>query len=237
MRRRGQTPSGGRAIAGSALRVLGIALVIAALFVAWYSVSSTGEEVVGGTPLATTGSLTFYPLNQFSFKLTCQGSSSCFSNLSGTEAYPQGTFDSIGTLYDIVAGLVIGGIVLSALAMLLAFMGGRRRSGWAGTLALVAILVLVAAPVLLAVAQPSVLSSSGGSPTGGSSPDTSFFGSCSGSGCGSSMTPGETVNESWGPSAGWYLCLVGVAFLLAGLIVGRGQRNGARPPSVYDLVR
>jgi hypothetical protein len=211
-------------------------LLVVSLFVAWYSVSANGEEVSGGTPLAITGSLTFYPLNEFSIKWTCQGSSSCFPNSSGTEAYPQGTFDSIGTLYDFVAGLVIFGIVLGTAGVLLSILGGRRRSGWPGVLTFVAILVLVAAPVLLAVAQPSVLSSSGGS-SGGSSPDSSFFGSCSGSACGSSLTPGETINGSWGPGVGWYLCLVGAVLLLAGLLLGRGQRGEPRPPSVYELAR
>jgi hypothetical protein len=241
LRRFSHRPSRGsrfsrRSIISGILLLSGIALLVVSLLVGWYAVSATASSEVSGTSFTVSATETYYPLNQISEAFTCQGYSGCpqIETTSWT-SYSQGTFDSIGTLYDMVSVFVISAIILGLVAAFLFFTGGRQRSRWAQALVLVAIALAMLAPTILFAAQPAVLNSQGTS-SGGSSPRTSFFGSCSGSGCATSLPYSGALSASWGPSVGWYLCLVAFALLIVGLYVYRGPRVGSPDRVVYEPV-
>jgi hypothetical protein len=236
-----RTPASRRSVIGGTLLLLGVVLLIVSLFMGWYAYSLTASATASDVSVTISGTTTPYPLNQITEAMTCVGWSGCAQfNITSASSYSQGGDDGIGALYDIVAGFVIAGIVIGVAAAALAFSGGRR-SGLAGTLAVLAIILVALAPTLLFASQPTVISSQGapytgpGSVAGASSPRTSFFGSCSGTGCGLVFPSGTTDSGSWGPSTGWYLSFVAVAPLIAGLLLVRRQRKGPVEPSVYDL--
>lgn len=222
-----------RSIIGGTLLIVGMALLLVSLFVGWYVITASGSGSSDGNSYAVGGTATYSPFSYVE-TLTCSGSSYCFSNTTSTGAWSQGGSGSIGTLYDAVAAFVIGGIILGLAAAGLALAGGGRRSGLVGVLAVIVILLAVLAPLVLLAAQPTVLNGSSGNQSSGSSPRDSFFGSCSGSGCGQALASGTTLSASWGPSLGWYLSLGAVVPLLAGLFLVRGQRRGTAESSIYD---
>lgn len=226
----------GRPIAGVTLLLVGVALLLISLFVGWYVVSETSSETVGGSTYTVNASETVYLLNQQTLSFSCQGSSSCFQSGTSTGTYSQGSLTSLGGLYDTASGLVVCGAIFAAAAAFFALTGGRRRSGWVTGFALVGLLLLLLAPTLVAVAQPSVLQSQG-TITGSASPSHSFFGSCSGSPCGASVAPGDPISGSWGPSVGWYLSLVAIVFLLAGLFSIRGHRRALAGAITPDMLQ
>jgi Double zinc ribbon len=237
-----RTPPSRRTAAGVALLLLGVVVSLLALFFGWYAYSITASDSVSGTSFTVTHTVTLYPLNQIIEQITCQGWSGCAPyNSTSTHSYSQTGTDGVGALYDLAAGFVIGGVILGATAATLAFRGSGRRSGLIATLAVVTIILVALAPSLLLAAQPTVVSSQGapytgpGSVPGGSSPRTSFFGSCSGTGCGVSLPSGATDSGSWGPSLGWYLCLVSLAPLLAGYLLIRGQKRTPPGPITPEM--
>jgi len=229
-------PASRRSVVGGVLLLIGIAILVTSLFVGWYAVSATAFDDVGGSSFTASASATLYPLNYLSETFTCQGSSVCFANSTYAGAYSQSSFTSLGTLYGVVAGLVVAGIALGAGAVAFAFLGGYRRTLWAGRLAVLAVVVVVLAPTLLLVAQPAVLNAQG-APPGGTSPRSSFSGSCTGSQCGTDVAPGETTSASWGPSIGWYLGFVAVVPLLLGWLEIRSRRKRSAAAGVYQLAR
>lgn len=217
-RRRG--PLSKKSAVTGTIVLVGVALLIVSVLVGWYQINATGSATESGTTLTVGGTAVFYPLNAYSVTLTCTGSSQCFSNETATGPYTQGAFTSLGTLYDIVAGLVLASIVLGALGAVLIFLDRSGRSRWATGLVVLAILMALVAPVLLFAAQPPTLSSESAS-SKGPGPTSSFFGSCTGSGCGEPLPVGSTENASWGPSFGWYFALLSAAPLLVGLVLLR----------------
>ena len=193
----------------------------------------TGGGTTSEGPYTVNGSSTYYPLNYYSGTITCSGISSCFPNETNSGPYTQGTFNSIGTLYDTVAILVIGGAIVGFTAATLALSSRGRGSRWATGLALVAILLVAVAPTILFVGQPAVVSSQ--APKGsGVGPQSSFFGSCSGTGCNYPLPQGTTFSASWGPSTGWYLALGALVPLIAGLLLSRKKGSRQTETSVYN---
>jgi len=203
---------------------VGVAVLIVSLFVGWYGISSTGTATETRGTVTVQGTATFYLLNQYTITLTCSGSGGCFSNNTYTESYSQGSFTSLGTLYDVIAAMALGSIILGALGAFLSFLGRGWQSNLTTALILAACLLAFLAPAVLLGAQPSVLSSQSPSPTG-VGPWTSFVGSCSGSGCGQSLPVGATVNASWAPSLGWFLSFLSGVALLVGFLLIRGRRR------------
>jgi hypothetical protein len=222
-----------RSIAGGTLLIVGIVLLLVSLLVGWYAITATGSGSSDGSSYAVDGTSTYTPFTYVE-TLTCAGSSYCFSNTTTTGAWAQGGNGNVGTLYDAVSAFVIGGVILGLAAAGLALASGGRRSGLAGVLAVIAILLAVLAPVVLLAAQPSVLNGGSGNQPGGSSPRSSFFGSCSGTGCGASLPSGSTLSASWGPALGWYLCLAAVAPLLVGFLLIRSRGKRPLVASVYE---
>jgi hypothetical protein len=229
-------PTSRRPVLGGALLLVAIVLLLVSLFVGWYSVSATAIDNPSGTSYTVSASATLYPLNYVAESFSCTGSSSCFASSTYNGSYAQGGFSSVGALYGVVAGLIVGGAALGCAAVALAFAGGYRKSVWAGRLAVLALIVIVIAPTLLLVAQPAVLNAQG-TPPGGASPRSSFAGSCTGSGCGTDIAPGATSSASWGPSIGWYLGWVAVIPLLLGWFELRAHKKRSAAASVYQLAR
>lgn len=229
-------PTARRPFLGTVLLGVGIVILLVSLFVGWYTISSTATDTVSGSTFTGSATATLYPLNYLTESFSCQGSSYCFTNSTYAGSYSQGSFASLGTLYDVVAALIIGGIALSCAAIALAFAGGHSKKLWAGRLALLAVVVVVLAPTVLALAQPSVLSSQSTS-SGGPSPQNSFAGSCAQSGCGNDLSPGQTTSASWGPSIGWYLGFVAIVPLLLGGLEVRSKRRPSTAAEVYQLAR
>jgi hypothetical protein len=240
----GRTPRSRRPVAGGALLLVGVILVVAALFFGWYAYSITASDTVSGTTVTLTERITLYPLNQIKEAVTCQGWSECAQfNSTSTSSYSQGGSDGLGALYDSAAGLAVAGLVIGVVAAGLAFRGDRHQSGRAGTFAVLAVILVALAPCLLLVAQPTVISSQGapytgpGTVPGGVSPRTSFFGSCTQTGCGVSFPSGTTDNGSWGPAIGWYLSLAAIAPLIAGYLLVRPRKvapTGAITPDMFE---
>ena len=230
-----------RATLGSVLLLLGVALMVVTLLIGWYSISATGSDAVYGSSVSINIRETFYPLDQVATDFSCTGSAYCTANGTSTAPYSGSGLNNLGTLYTGVACFVIAAIVLALVATALTWLRPKRRTGLPAMLIVVAALLILLAPTVVLASQPSILNSestnSGGSGNAtGPSPRTSFFGSCSGSGCDVSLLNGETLQASWGPSLGWYLCLVAGAALLAGLLLVRTPgvrfpRTAGSPPT------
>jgi hypothetical protein len=137
-------------------------------------------------------------------------------------------------LYQSLAVMVLTTVAFGIVGLVLwGFGSGSLRTGAARyrrlgpTLLLVAGIISVAMPVVVAVVQPMAfahdLAAYGG---GGPNPTSSFWGSCSPS---SSPCSASNTTETWGPAVGWYLAFVaGGCFLVSGII---GRRVSIRFPS------
>jgi hypothetical protein len=235
-----------------ALLVVGAILLLVSVAVGWYAYSETYSQTevpavdVQGVPttqFSVTTSSTFYLGNQVgsSTSFSCTGSSYCsiFANLTGygsgsqTKTYSESGLNHTGTLYGAMEAVVIaGGILGLAAAALLVVAGGRPglRMGIL-ILAILALILAIVAPMTLLAAQPGTIKSDApyANATSGSGPWTSFFGSCSASGCSAGMSANASM--SWGPSTGWYLAIVAfVVFLLALVFLWR-QKGEPVPAS------
>jgi len=219
---------------GVAVLLVGTVLLVVSLFVGWYVVSETSTDTVGTNTFTVNESETLYLFNAQTLSFSCQGSSSCFASGTTSGTYSQGSLTGAATLYDVVSGLILCAVLLGGIATFMCFRGGRRSLGWAKVLVVVALALVVFSPTILALGQPSALSSQGTHP-GGSSAATSFFGSCSGSECGPSVAPGVPISGSWGPSIGWYLSLAAFVPLLVGLFMIPGPRRFASGPLTPEM--
>lgn len=203
---------------------MGAALLLTSLFVSWYSVSAAESTPYDGSTYSLNATSNYFPLNHYSESFACNHPDFRISNFSGS--YSQSGWDSIGGLYDTVVALVVGGAALGLVAAAVGVMAGRKTR-WSVALVAVAVLLSALAPTVLYLSQPSVLQSQG-SPYNGPSPKTSFFGSCQGGGCNTSLATGETLSASWGPSIGWYLAMVAVVpFVLSLVLLRRTSRGPA----------
>ena len=217
------------------LLVAGFAILLVTLFVGWYSISASASDPYNGQTVTVNGTVTQFPFNHFSETLSCEGSNVCFAS----QTYTGTNSGSLAGLYDLAAGLVIGGMIVGLAGIGVAFSTLRNRSRLAGSLALLAILLALLAPTVMFATQPYVLNSQGapigssGNSTNGPSPRTSFFGSCSGSGCGAAITAGETVSASWGPALGWYLSLAAALPLVLGFLTDRSPKRFSFERELY----
>jgi|HubBroStandDraft_1064217.scaffolds.fasta_scaffold128916_1 hypothetical protein len=241
--RAGGKPSASRrSIVAGILLISGVALLLLTLFVGWYVISATASDSIGGQSFTEVEQEIFHPLDQVTVSLSCDGSSYCATNSTTTGPYSQAGYNTVGTLYTVVSILVIGGVLAGLASAGLLLAGRPARARLARILAILSILLVLIAPTLLFAAQPAVLNSestsSGGSAneTGGSSPRTSFFGSCSAGGCGEGTSNGISLNASWGPSTGWYLDLVALVPLLIGAVLMQGPRAGKTGSTIYQPV-
>ncbi|MHB1434700.1 MAG: hypothetical protein ACYCPN_01965 [Thermoplasmata archaeon] len=218
-----QKVGGGRRSAGAILAVVAFVILIAALFVPWYSFS----ESASGPYFTGSQTTNFYIGNgSNSVQFTCTGNQSCpsstnYGNVSGTALTKTGQ-DSVLLQY-----VVIGAIVVGALGAIMAFAGRHRpgRGRAAIALLVVACLITIAAPITQMAVQPGALHSDlkSSGMTNGAGPWNSFFGS-------NKTTHGpETVTTTWGPSTGWYLAFGAFVLFLVGAILSTRREKGPSP--------
>lgn len=215
--------------------LLGLLLLLASVFLGWYATSATASYTYGGQPATLTGTATQYPFNHYFESVTCEGTASCFANNSFTAS----NSGNVAGLYDAVGAIAVGGIIAGVAGIAISLTGIRTRSKLVSLLALLAIVLTLSAPIVLLAAQPGVLSAQGapggssGNPSTGASPRTSFFGSCSGTSCGSALTPGQTESADWGPGLGWYLALMAAIPLILGFLIGRAPARASLRQNIY----
>ena len=195
---------------GGVLGVIGAILLIVALFTAFYtsSFSYNGTDV----------SLSFFLNNKVGLTMSGGGVS-----ISHSSTYADSHLNSTGNLYNIVTYLTYAGIALGLLGAILAFMG---RSGAGRGLLVIALILALIGPMLLFALQPAAIQSdTSGASSSGPSGANSFFGSCSGNGCGNigAAAPGN-VSQSWGPDVGWYMSIGAFVMFLLGVLLGGGAK-------------
>ena len=216
--------------------LIGLALLLASLVVGWYAISADTTGSSDGGTFTLSGSATYYLLDKYVQSISCSGAH-CPPATTTTGTYPGSSGNAIANLYGVVSGLVIAALAVGAAVLVLGLSRRIRAARWAKSLILLAVVLVAVAPLTLVVAQPSALSSTYATPSGGASPGTSFFGSCSGSTCGASSGSGTVVNAVWGPSVGWFLCFVAAVPFLVGFFLSTtfpGKPSGSR---LYDLPR
>ena len=207
--------AGKRAIVGGSILLVAGVVFLIALFVNWYAISVTSPS--------TSGSESFSPDGQIT--VSAQG-------LQASASYSTARLNNTGTLYELVAGLVVFGVLMAGIGGGLGI-ATAWRPGWrhgAIVIGVVGLVLGVVAPVVLLLEQPTALKNdftpgngfatiTGGSASGVSNPTNSFFGSASAN--------GATVD--WGPTLGWYLAFVGAGLALAGAVVTLTARPALDP--------
>ncbi|MFZ0892756.1 MAG: hypothetical protein WB778_00880 [Thermoplasmata archaeon] len=208
---------------GAALVLAGVILLIASLFVGWWSLEVSGfgitETLVLGFPVPNGG-------NGVSFE--CGGNLSQFiQHCPASETYSNASLNATGTLYTAIQFLVFGGVVLGLLGGVLALrtgaVGPRRKL----TIVLVtlALALSLAAPAALALAQPAAMHADypkGTVGSNGTSPTNSFWGTNSTDG----------IAYDWGASVGWYVALGAFLLILVGLfLISRRPKAQAPGPT------
>ena len=237
-----------KSFAAGVMLLLGAIVLLVSMFVGWYQVSFDGSATILGTGFSVTSAINFYPGSNAQATLGCSGSSLCPPVTSETRSYADSGFNNTGHLYEAIQGLILGGFLLGLIGGILAFVVGAGRTNLytiALFLALVALVLAVAGPAMIAIAGPGAIKSDAPSfySNNSSGPWNSFWGSCTGSSCGlfgvGGIPGGSGVSftENWGPSAGWYLALIGFVLMLIGFVVLLVARKAVRetaaapPPS------
>jgi len=222
---------GGFRTLGAIIVLVGTVLLVAAIFLPWYSEQVT----IGGGPSETQYFYLGTPGTNGTVQYSCSGlaaGESCPSSTSYSSYGQQNTYDlnDTGLIAATAFFLLIIGAILGFVAAVLAF--GRRqkpgRGGAAWGLAAVALILALIAPLVFAGALPNALSHDlPSSVRQGSGPWSSFYGS-------NSTTVGtSTVSESWGPSVGWYLSIVAFVVLLVGVALVRRGPPPMRAPTEF----
>ncbi|MGI0071224.1 MAG: hypothetical protein ACRECT_04035 [Thermoplasmata archaeon] len=176
-------------------------LSLIALATPWWTYTATeGGGVV---------SVNFLPGS--SYNVTCSGAH-CGGFSAGS--FPYSAFGgSIGTLYEVVLGLLVASVALTGLAALLGGLSalGRRVIGaqrsWTFVLGALGVLVLLATLATIVGVQAGALPSGSFTTGAGASPSSSFWGSSS------------TGAASWGAGTGWYCALAAVILLFVGIVL------------------
>jgi hypothetical protein len=215
------------------LIIVGAALLLSTIVMGWYTTSVGNGSVRAGE--------TLYPTTVRIWGT--QGG----ETYAGPVLYPNAGLTHTGTVYlAITALLVAGGMVGLSAAYLLRHGASRPHRRIVSGLLVVAVLLAVAAPTVLVVAQPSALCSdfvAVGTPLLTSPSDNTSgatlpcgwdittpldpgpgFGHVSGSTPGPQSTFWGSENgtgepHSWGPDVGWYVAWVAAAVLLAGALL------------------
>ncbi|MCI4368201.1 MAG: hypothetical protein L3K09_01370, partial [Thermoplasmata archaeon] len=187
----------------SALGLVAAILMLVSLALSWYdvTVSASGNGITASETISLKlGS---------SYTATCPTSSVC----TGTQTYqytsgPGGSqLNKTGNLYQtglvlvIVGGLLgLGGGVLGILSR-----GKQKMVMPAMALLALALLLAIATPMMFLAAQPAAFNSDnhmsgvpGSTSNSSAGPGGSYFGSCSGSGCGFSTNSQVSESATWG---------------------------------------
>jgi hypothetical protein len=203
----------------TALVVLGLVLLVVAVFLPWYA--------FGASSAAGRDTQLFYPglpSENGSIRYSCSGSISCPPDSS----YSTQSYDSIGTVVETGLLVSVVAIVAAAITAVLGAMAKARfaRSVTIYTAGIVAAVLALATPILYGVALPGAenrdVPDSARPPTSG--PWTSFFGSASWN-----EPHLGTLSLTWGPESGWYLSIGAAALIVVGLVLFRKGRGSHSP--------
>jgi hypothetical protein len=217
----------------------GIVLLVLSSLFGWYStqVNATYLGPPGGHSQES-GTEVIYLLNYYTLDFSCSGSPYCPSNLSQTGPYADSDVQSLGFMWILLSGLVVAAIVLGVVGAALAFTRQRdpRRVLRFATLLMIALVAL--SPAMLAFGQPALIKSNESSTSGQvPPPGTTFYGSCTGASCGVNPGQGELISENWGPSLGWYLCLLAIAPLAIGYLMIRDRPRPSNQAAPFEATR
>lgn len=211
--RRRRKPLNKGMLLSSVLVVVGVAVTGVALEFPWFSIQAT----VSGTE-----TWAYYPWCAYitgSTSNTGQGNQGCVSySALATNG------GNLQALYSIIELMVVLALILGVVAFLFGLMGAmgrrlfKRHTHLAFLLAVVAGLLMLMAPLAIAIGQPAAIASesagAGNTACGSTGPQSSLWGSCTNT---SSPESGSVVtNWSWGPSTAWYLSFPAFLLLLLG---------------------
>jgi len=219
-----------RRFVGAIIVLIGAVLLIAAVFIPWY----TWQQKASEDGASITGTISTYP-GLPGQNGTVQTSYSC-SNLPSSVSCPSGTSNSYSNLNLNNTGqvaetglvLLIVGFVLGLIGAILGFLSGGsgRRAGLAMALAAIAMILAIVAVGLFAAELPTAIGKDATGHTG-SGPWSSFWGSGNLSYMG---IPGSTA--TWGPGIGWYLTIGAFVVLLIGTVVlMRARKDDVMAPA------
>jgi hypothetical protein len=196
------------------------------VFLGWYSLS-VKENSSSST---FTETYTFLPGTNYRTTDSCTGSFchllGSMANGSNSSSYSHGPagadLSHVATLYGALLYVLVAGGALGLVASIVGFASRGRKQRWVTpvmALAIVAILLAIAAPALVTADNVAALKADT-TRASGAGPWSSFYG----------RNSTANVTESWGPSYGYYLGIVGAAILLVGGIVwGRARRAEPMP--------
>ncbi len=214
-----------RALRGSVLVLLGLVVLVAASMSTWYSIVNTETLTpTSGQASSSQTGLTFGPFTPCPNIVVFNAPAFTQNACAGSD---------LSLLYNTVRDIEVIGMGVGLLTGLLGLGLAIGRSlaqkispNMVVVLALVATILLVAAPLALAVEQPAALQRAYGNfltecwnetMPQNSGPNLTFVGSCRNV-PGNQSLPSVTYSDSWGPTSGWYLALVGAALYLLGSI-------------------
>ena len=198
---------------GAVIVLVGAILLVAALFMPWYTESFSASGITVGE-----NAYPGFPSTNGTIQYTCSGLPSGASCEPQT-SYSDAKLNNSGTIAEVGFFLIIVGVIFGIIGAIIGFTSRNnpRRARSAATMAIVAMIVAIAAVGLFAAALPTAI----GQDTpghSGSGPWSSFFGSTSASRFG--LTGGTL---SWGPSIGWYLAIAAFVVLLVGMVVAHAR--------------
>jgi len=217
----------GRRLVGAIIVLIGAILLIAAVFIPWYTYQAKESSPLGsGT--TTINSYPGFTNQNGTIQCSTSGTAACpYSQTS----YQNARYNNTGNIAETGFFLLIVGIIFGVIAAALAFMarGTTRRVRPAMIFAIIALILALIAPILFAAALPGAISSdtpTAARPTS-SGPWSSFIGSTS-----FTAPVIGTVNLNWGPTTGWYISFVAFVLFLVGLIflfMARKEKPAAQP--------
>ncbi len=224
----------GRTI-GALIVLVGALLLIATVFVPWYSESESFHTPVGGSWSYTTTSYPGLANQNGTVRSSCSGAALPLP-VNGSLCPPSQTsyngadLNTTGLLVETGYFLLLAGFVLGVISALIGLATRRRSKGavTAGALGIVAMVLAVAVPVLFAVLLPTAISDDLPQETG-SGPWSSFMGSHT------TNLVDISVKLTWGPAIGWYLSFVAFVVLLVGAIVLILARKGPASPAPISV--
>jgi hypothetical protein len=216
--------------------VLVVALLVGALVAPWWSET----EDWSGQNLTQS----FSPITGVSGTCSVSCSAILFP-LSGQHSFATIGLNRTGTLYLVAWSLAAAALAFAALEIVAHLVLRRRgpsprRDRVRSLLLVVAVAAVAAAAVLPPLLQPTMMAADTEAATtpGGNvwmpspSPETSFWGGCSGS-AHAGLCASGAQSAAWGPSAGWYLLVLAVILLTLLVVVStRARPLGPVPPPI-----
>ena len=202
-----------RRLVGAVIVLIGAILLIATVFMPWYT-----EQLKATTPVGTgTSTNNAYPATPSqSNGIQCSSSGVGSCKYGSSSSYQTDRLNNTGNIAEAGLFMLIIGFVVGLVGAILAVLwrGNPKRGTPALALAIIAMLLALLTPVLFAALLPGAQSSDYPQAERfvGSGPWSSFSGSSSGT----LLT--VPITFTWGPGIGWYLSFVAFVILLIGVV-------------------